>query len=43
MACEASSLAIGGSTPKASQVSRTMFFGWPARPVAEALGMKSSG
>ena len=39
----ATSFAIGGSTPKASAASITTFFGWPARPVREALGMKSSG
>ena len=43
MASAPVSLAIGGSTPKASQVSITMFLGMPARPVSEAFGMKSSG
>jgi hypothetical protein len=36
-------LAIGGNTPKASAVSITMFFGWPARPLVDAFGMKSIG
>ena len=34
---------IGGRTPKASQVSITTFFGWPALPVGLAFGMKPSG
>ena len=37
------SRAIGGSTPKASQVSMTTFRGWPAQAVAEALEIASSG
>ena len=43
MASAAVSLAIGGITPKASAVSMTRFFGCPARPVFEALGMKCIG
>lgn len=43
MACAGVIRAIGGITPKASAVSMMMFLGCPARPVAEALGMKSSG
>ena len=42
-ACAWSSRAIGGMTPKASAVRNTMVDGWPARPLAEALGMKCSG
>ncbi len=43
MACAGVSFAIGGSTPKASAVSITMFFGCAARPVFEAFGMNGSG
>ena len=43
MACSGVSLEIGGSTPKASAVSMTMFFGWPPCPLFTTLGMKSSG
>ncbi len=43
MAWAGVSLAMGGSTPKASQVSITTFLGMPARPVGLALGMKWSG
>ena len=38
MACAGVSFAIGGMTPKASAASMTMFFGWPARPVAMRWG-----
>src|SRR5207342_826102 len=43
IACAGDSLAIGGITPKASAVRKMMFLGWPARPVSDARGMKSSG
>src|SRR6185295_5649241 len=43
IACDGVSLEIGGSTPNASAVSMMTFFGWPARPVSLALGMKSIG
>jgi hypothetical protein len=36
-------LAIGGSTPKASQASMTTLRGGPARPDVEALALKSMG
>jgi hypothetical protein len=32
MACSGVSRAIGGSTPNASAVRKTTFFGWPAAP-----------
>ena len=37
------SRAIGGSTPYASAVNITMFFGWLAMPAGLALEMNSSG
>jgi hypothetical protein len=43
MACAGDSRAMGGRTPKASQVSMTTWRGWPAMPVPLALGMASSG
>ena len=43
MASAAVSLAMGVITPNASAVSMTRFFGCPARPVFEALGMKCIG
>ena len=43
MAWAGVSLAMGGITPKASQVSMTRFFGWPQRPVSEAFGMAEIG
>ena len=43
MACAGVSLAIGGSTPKASAVSITMVFGVGAVPVFDAFGMAESG
>ena len=39
IACDGVSFAIGGSTPKASAVSITTFFGCGAVPVREAFGM----
>jgi len=35
--------AMGGSTPKASAVSMTMFFGWPPCPAVTALPMNLIG
>ena len=43
IACAGVSRAIGGSTPKASQVSMTTFFGAPPSAVGEALEIASSG
>ena len=34
---------MGGSTPKASAVSITMFDGWPARFASTVFGIYSSG
>ena len=39
MACEGVSLAIGGSTPKASAVSMMIVLGAGARPAALALAI----
>ena len=43
IACSGVSLAIGGSTPKASAVSMTTFLGTGPRLSSEELGMKSIG
>ena len=43
IACAGVSRAIGGSTPKASQVSMTTFRGCPPREVGLALEIASSG
>src|SRR5690606_8553496 len=43
IACAGVSLAIGGSTPKASQVSITTLRGQPPRAVGLALAIASSG
>ncbi len=43
MACSEESWLIGGSTPKASAVSITMFFGGPPWPLLLTSGMKSRG
>ncbi len=43
IACAGVSRAIGGSTPKASQVSMTMFLGSPPRALGDAFEIASSG
>jgi hypothetical protein len=43
IACSGVSLLTGGSTPKASQVRKMTFFGWPPTQGILAFGMYSTG